>query len=172
MKVYLYNAISIDGYIATADDGTDWVSDTDWEIFSGAVKEKKAIIMGRRTYETSGDDFPYDCDLNVVMTRNKDLIESAKSPDKEWFTDKSPAEIIAEIEKRGFEECLIIGGGTINAAFLKEKLVNEITISVHPIILGQGIKLFEKEAFAISLKRISTKELAEDLVQIKYQVTY
>lgn len=170
MKVYLYNAISIDGYIAKPDDNTDWVCDTDWGVFSKLVKEKRVIIMGRRTKEASGEDFPYDCELNVVMTRNEKLLTEHNKVSKVWFTDKSPKDVIMELESRGYKECLIIGGGKANASFLEAGLINEIILSIHPVILGKGVKLFEGQAVDISLKRLSVKELGEGLVQIRYKV--
>lgn len=172
MKVSLYNAVSIDGFIARSDDDTNWVSDTDWAIFSKLVKEKRAIIMGRKTYEVSGEDFPYECDLNVVMTKNEELLKKGSESDRVLFSSDAPADVIQELEKRGFEECLIIGGGRTNAAFLKEKLVNEVIIDIHPIILGEGIKIFEGSKFDITLERLSTEEHKEGLVQITYRVNY
>ena len=74
MKVTIYNAISIDGYIATQDQQTDWVSETDWKQFNDLVKKSEVIVMGRNTYQTS-DIFPYDCELNIVMT-SQNLLNS------------------------------------------------------------------------------------------------
>ncbi len=115
MKVTQYNAISVDGFIDDSNNDSSWVSESDWKEFTRYVKEKKAIIMGRKTYEAGLDIFPYDCELNVVMTRNKELITSMQGKENVWFTDNNPQEILQELEKRGFEECLVIGGGEVNA---------------------------------------------------------
>jgi len=169
MKVTLYNAISIDGFIARSDHKTDWVSDTDWEIFTKLVKSKKAIVMGRKTWETSKEDFPYNCELNIVMTRNKKLIAAQTQNDPILFTNLDSKEVIEEVEKRGYSELLIIGGGKLNSSFLKANLIDEIIIDIHPTILGKGVKLFGDQEFDINLKRTKVTQLEEGLVQIVYQ---
>lgn len=161
-------ATSIDGFVARINDDTSWVSDTDWGIFSQMVKDAGCIVMGRRTYEVSADDFPYECDLNIVMTKSKK--HHVKSNEKVLFTDLEVKDIIAHAESRGFQQLLIIGGGTINAEFLKNNLIDEVFISVHPKILGNGIKLFNQGEFDINLNRIGVKVLDEGLVQLHYKV--
>lgn len=170
MKVIIYNAISVDGFIARDNDDTDWVCDTDWKIFSRIVKSSKAIVMGRKTYQTSGEDFPYDCDLNVVMTKNKKLVKKSKPRDGIVFRTKKLENVIEEVEKKGFKKLLIIGGGKLNGSFLKKNLVDEIIVDIHPIILGKGIKLFQGEEYDKQLKRVNVRTHNEGLVQVKYKV--
>ena len=167
MKITLYMAISIDGYVAGKNDDTSWVSSTDWDNFRKLVKDSRCVVMGRRTYEESGDDFPYDCELNVVMTTNNSLTSTDK---RVLFTDKNPNWIIEFVKRKGFNTLLIIGGGKTNASFLKEQLIDEIIVSVHPIILGEGIKLFEKLKNLVNLELLGNKQLDEGLVQLHYKV--
>lgn len=170
MKATQYNAISIDGFIDDHKGSSDWVSDVDWAEFARYIKEKKAIIMGRKTYEVGIESFPYDCELNIVMTRDDALIESMKDKDKILFTNKSPKEIIKLLDDKGFEECLVIGGGDINAQFLTQGLIDEIVLSIHPLVLGKGLKIFQGDAQSSTLERVSTKELDEGLLQAIYKV--
>lgn len=168
MKVTIYNAISIDGYIATQDQQTDWVSETDWKQFNDLVKKSEVIVMGRNTYQTS-DIFPYDCELNIVMTSQKDFLNSNKHTNT-IFTNKTPKQVVKLVEKLGYKQLLIIGGGKLNASFIKEGLVDEVIVDIHPIILGAGVKLFEAENLNVKLKKIDTTELKEGLVTIKYKI--
>lgn len=170
MKVTQYNAISIDGFIDDIDGSSDWVSDADWTEFARYIKEKKAIIMGRKTYEVGIESFPYDCDLNVVMTRDKTLIDTMQDKEKSLFTNQSPEEIIKLLKEKGFKECLVIGGGDINSQFLSKGLIDEIVLSIHPLVLGKGLKIFEGRAQSSTLERISIQELDEGLVQTIYKV--
>jgi dihydrofolate reductase len=170
MKVSLYNAISIDGFIANKKDDTSWVSETDWGEFSRIVKEKRAIIMGRKTFEHAHDDFPFECDLNIVVTKDKKLISQHNEDEGVWFTNKSPKEILKELEKNGYEECLLIGGGVCNALFLDAGLIDEVIVSVHPLILGDGVRLFESKSTKVKLEKKSVKELDEGLLQVVYKV--
>lgn len=168
MKVTLYMAISADGFIAKKDDDTDWVSDTDWKFFSKMVKDSGCIVMGRRTYEVSSEDFPYDCDLNIVLTSNKKL--HSKSNGKALFTNKTPKELMKFVKNKGFNKLLVIGGGKLNTSFLKAGLIDEIYLSVHPLILGEGIKLFEGGEVFKKLKLVGVKKLKEGLVQLHYKL--
>lgn len=167
MKVTLYNAISVDGYLARRDGDTNWVADADWKVFSNLVKENGCIVMGRKTMDTSGDDFPYDCDLNIVMTRGKNLV---KEGEKIIITNKLPREVVELAKSKGFDKLLIIGGGEVNMSFIKEGLVDEVIVSVHPNIFGDGIRLFEGGEVDINLKFLGMKQVGEELVQIRYMV--
>ena len=160
-------ATSIDGYVATKNDDTSWVSSTDWDNFRNLVKKSRCILMERRTYEESGDDFPYDCELNIVMTSDISLTSRDK---RVQFTGKKPRQIIDFVKRKKFDTLLIIGGGKTNGSFIKEQLIDEIIVSVHPIILGNGIKLFEDMEKQVMLELTSQKKLNEGLVQLHYKV--
>src|SRR5256885_5834034 len=136
MKVVLYMATSINGYIAKADDNTDWLSPEDNASFENICREFGNIILGRRSYETLKEDvpFPFFDVFSVVVTRQKikNLWE-----EKALFTDKSPKEIIEVLHNKGFENILLGGGGKTNAAFMKSGLVDEIYFDVEPIVFGR-----------------------------------
>jgi len=167
MKVILYAAISIDGYIAKLDDNTDWVCDTDWGVFSKMVKDVGCIVMGRKTYEVSGEDFPYDCKLNIVLTSDSGLKSESENV---LFTNADLKEVIRLVEEKGFNEVLIIGGGQANGSFLESGLVDEIYLSVHPIVLGKGIKIFNMNEQEVNLELLDINKLEEDLVHLHYRV--
>ncbi|MDQ3098233.1 MAG: dihydrofolate reductase [bacterium] len=84
MKVILYMATSADGYIAGKNDDTSWVSSADWDNFRIMIKNIGVIVMGKRTYEESGEDFPYEGALNIVMTHDQALL---KETENVIFTD-------------------------------------------------------------------------------------
>ena len=167
MKLTLYMAISIDGHIAKADHSTDWVSDTDWKQFGNYFNNSDAVIMGRKTYEVSEDDFPYGKSLNIVLTQNKAL---HKENEQTWFTDSSPKEILKVLEKKELSNILLIGGGITNSHFLDNNLIDELVLSVHPIILGTGIKIFENEKFEKNLELTDIKKFDKGLVHLIYKV--
>jgi len=81
------------------------------------------IVMGRRTYEASGKDFPYNCKLNIVITSDKALLQKRET--ESLFTNFCSKEIIKLAKDRGFTKLLIIGGGKTNASFLREGLIDD-----------------------------------------------
>lgn len=167
MQITLYMAISVNGYIAKKDHNTDWVCESDWAQLSEFLSQSDAVIMGRKTYEVSGQDFPYGEILNVVLTKNKTLISETE---KVIFTDKPLPKLIEYLKSKGIKKLLIIGGGITNTEFLNANLIDYLVLSVHPIILGQGISLFANTDIDKKLSLIETKKLDEDLVQLKYRV--
>lgn len=173
MKVTLYMATTIDGFIATYSDDSSWVSEVDWPYFQKFIKSNEVILMGRKTYEKGIEEkvFPYEGALNIVVTSNKKLLKR-KPNKKELFTNKTPKELIEYLKEKGYKNIGIIGGGRFNGSMLKEKFINEIYIDVHPLILGSGIKLFENFEEFVKLKLLDTKKLFQDLLVLHYKVLY
>ena len=169
MKVILYMATSINGLITQGRDDSDWVAKSDWNEFDKLMKSCGIMVMGRRTYEIFGDDFPCEGAVNVVMTSNKKLLKQ-KTPDNVIFTDKSPQEVIKMVGEKGFDNLMLIGGMALNTSFLKDNLVDEIWLSVHPLLIGKGLGVMDRLPLFRKLKKLGIKELDEDLIQLRYEV--
>lgn len=167
MKVTLYMAISIDGFIAKRDGDSDWVSPVDSANFEQKIKEKGCVIVGRRTFDQyQGELYPVKDVTNIVLTSGP----SPKAEIDNVIYAQSPSDAIKLAQTKGHDKALLIGGGITNGLFLKEGLVDEVFLSVHPLILGNGIKLFEDIETDIKLKFLDQKELGEGLTQLHYQV--
>ncbi|MFC1622035.1 dihydrofolate reductase family protein [Patescibacteria group bacterium] len=167
MKLTLYMAISVDGKITRGETDSDWVSETDWDQFYQYVTGSDAVIMGRKTMDQfEGDDFPMKGPVNIVLTRNKNLHNETET---EIISDRSPKEIMALAKEKGWENLLLIGGEDINGQFLEENLIDEMVLSVHPLIIGEGLTLFSKDVSA-DLERLGTTELEDGLIQVRYKV--
>ena len=137
MKVTLYMATSIDGFVAKKDGDSDWVSEIDSVNFENQMKEKGCIIVGNRTFEQYQDElYPVEGIANIVLT-NDNRKESKFS---NVFFVNSPQKAIQKAILLKHTKALLICGGTTNGLFLKENLIDEIILSVHPLILGDGIK--------------------------------
>lgn len=168
MKVILYMAISVNGYITSGKDNSDWVSKEDWNEFDKLKRECGVMVMGKNTFQQFQDDFPQEGALNIVMTHDRSLLE--KKIDNVFFTDKNPKELIKWVAEQGFKQLMIIGGMTLNTSFVKENLVDEIWLSVHPIMIGSGKTVIDKFEMFKKLTFIGSKELSEGLVQLRYRI--
>ncbi|OGM11384.1 hypothetical protein A2Z22_01210 [Candidatus Woesebacteria bacterium RBG_16_34_12] len=167
MKITLYMAISVDGYIAKKDGDSDWISEDDNENFEEEIGKRGCIIVGRKTFDQfKGDLYPIEGVTNIILTTN----QKEKKEDRNVFFACSPQEAVEIAKKQGHKEVLLIGGGTTNRLFLKENLIDEVILSVHPLILGDGIKLFDGGSFDVGLELIGVNKLEEDLVQLRYKV--
>ena len=109
MKTILYMATSINGYITNGDNDSDWVTKTDWKQFDKLLRVSGVIVMGKHTFEQFGEDFPVNGAFNIVMTHDPQLLKNS-IPNKALFTDKSPKEVLALVEKKGFTQMMLIGG--------------------------------------------------------------
>jgi dihydrofolate reductase len=167
MRVILYMAPTVNGFIAKQNDDTSFVTERDWKSFLAMVKKLGHVVIGRRTYEVTSPDEFVKSSLYVVMTHKKSL---KKNTPKVIFTDKSPRKILKMLNDMGFGKILIAGGGNLNSAFMKEKLIDEFYLDIEPTVLGKGIKLFAEEDFEAKLKLIGTKKISPNEIQLHYKV--
>ena len=167
MQITLYIAPSIDGYIATSDKDSEWVSPVCGESFMQTINDYGCIILGSHTYDQyMGEMYPVKDVLNIVVSSDT----NRQSSDPYLVFAPSPSAAISLAQSHGHTKALLIGGGTVNAAFLKESLIDDIILDIHPLILGKGIKEYENIEKMVHLRRTSVKPMDDDLVQIRYQI--
>lgn len=168
MKTTLIMAMTANGFVAGVNDDTDWVKDID-ALYKRTV-EAGTAIMGRRTYDEciKYNAFPYKGAVNVVMTHDKTLL--AKSSGDVIFTDATPSGVLKLLEQKGFDHALVIGGGHVNGSFLKERLIDEIILDIHPMVMAKGIRLFESDFPYQQLELISYNKLNDQILQVTYKV--
>ncbi len=165
MKVILLMAVTADGIIARNHSQIiDWTCKEDKEYFVHITKKAGVMIMGSNTFDMIGKALPER--KNIVMTRDK----TRKSHNKDLiFTHNPPDLIIKELHSQGFQSAVLIGGSIINSLFLQENLIDEIHVTIVPILFGQGLSLFDK-SFDTKLELIGMGKLANDHVLLKYNV--
>ncbi len=164
MKVILYMAISADGFIATKSGNSDWVSDIDIPIFEKKIKDIGCIVLGGNTYrQFKGQIYPVKDVLNIIVS-------SEPNDDADVIFVKSPEEAIKVAESNKFKELLLVGGGTLNGSFLKSGLIDEFFVDMHPLILGDGIKLFEGYDGNLNLEKIDFEDLDKGQILLHYKV--
>ena len=165
MKVGLYLASSLNGFITRGIDDSDWVDD--WEIFTSKIKEYRCIVMGRKTYESAEKLFPYENALNIVLTSSAIVSTDER---KYVFLKAKPQEVIKYVQDKGFDQILLIGGTDTVTDFLSQNLVNDIFITFHPYLFGNGKKIFNDiPNFETKLKLVSSTQLKPGLLTLHYQ---
>lgn len=169
MKTILYMAITADGFIAKENDDTSFVSDTEWQSFQSMVQRTRNLVVGKRTYEVMKreDGFSGLEDARVVV------VSADNHPElfgKNHSVVGSPQEALVLLEKEGFFEVLVAGGGMLNGSFMEQSLIDEIYLDVEPLILGKGIGLFGGKKLVSRLELLDTRKLSEDEVQLHYRV--
>ncbi len=168
MKVTLMMVMTADGFIAknANQTSTDWTSSADKKIFIERTKTAGVIIMGLTTYKTINSPLPNR--LNLIMTRNPQLEKDI--PGKLEYTKSTPNEILQDLESRGFKEVILGGGTTINTLFLQAGLVDEIQITIEPILFGGGLTLFKDLDLNCSLELLENKNLGQGVINLRYKI--
>jgi len=173
-KIKLYIAISLNGKIAKADGSVDWLEsipnpDKIDHGYSDFYKTIGTTIQGNKTYNqilSWGIDFPYADKKNYVFTRKKGL-ENTEYVD---FISENHIDFVKQLKKKKGKDIWAIGGGQLNTMLLNENLIDEIQVFVMPIILTDGIELFENLPKETKLKLIETKSYSTGTIELKYKV--
>jgi dihydrofolate reductase len=162
IRTFIVAAMTADGFIARDNSvpSTAWTSKVDKKRFSELSKRAGVVIMGSVTYETIGKPLPGR--VNIVYVLGDKKYEGAET------TTKSPAELIADLEKRGFKEVAICGGSTIYTMFMKSGLVDTLYLTMEPVIFGSGTRLF-KEPIDAKLELVSSEKV-ENSTLLEYKV--
>jgi dihydrofolate reductase len=169
--VTLYIATSLDGYIARADGGIDWLDavqrpDTDYG-YHAFYDTIEAVLLGRKTYELaeSFGEWPYPGKPSYVFTRQR--LTSTRND--VFFTAAEPAALVRELNDRGLKRLWLVGGGELVAAFQRERLIDEYIVSIIPVSLGNGIPLFPPPGQELPLELTGCERFPSGLVQLRYQ---
>lgn len=170
-KVILYIASSLDGYIAKPNDDLSFLSivQQDGEDYGYAdfVKSVDTVILGRKTYDwvmTQVPEFPHADKNSFIITRT-----SRPSVGKTSFYTDNLKDLILKLKSEQGKNIFIDGGAEIVNELLKENLIDEFIISIIPILVGSGTKLFKDGRPEQKLELISTKQFDKGLTQLHYK---
>lgn len=176
MKVSVYIATSIDGFIARENGSIDWLDGYDgvdenedygYQEFIASID---AIVMGRNTFEkvlTLGD-WPYGARRVVVLSNHTVSIPPKIKPYVE-ASGATPTSLLADLQQQGVRHVYLDGGKTIQS-FIKNGLVHELIITRIPRLIGCGLPLFGALKQDVSLNHVSTRSFSNGLVQSKYRI--
>lgn len=169
-KVSVYIASSIDGYIARKDGGLDWLEyghsgDEDYG-FKAFYNSINAIIMGRNTYEVVAgfEKWPYENKRVIVLSQSLTKIGNGA----ELFSGELPL-LLEKLHNENIRHVWVDGGITVSR-FLAAGLVDEMTVSVIAMLLGNGIPLFSAFGCEHKCRLLSSQSYPSGLVQSKYEV--
>ena len=168
-KISIYIATSIDGYIARKDGSLDWldrIADVNEDYrFKKPLNSIDALIIGRKTYEvatTVADPYP---GKRVIVLSN--TLNSVRKDMELYRGDLT--QLASQLHSEGIKHIWIDGGITISQ-FLHLQMVDHMTLSVVPIILGDGIPLFNVVGKEISCRLTSSQSYPSGLVQLNYKI--
>lgn len=171
-KVKYTLASSLDNFIAREDGSVDWLSIKGVEMsdFGESFKSFDAVLMGRKTYEFAHSQGmgAYPKMKNYVFSRT--LKESSNKRVK--IVSKNACEFVRKLKEMNGKDIWLCGGGKLAASLLAENLIDEIDLTVYPVLLGSGIPFFSEINRQIDLELADSKSYKNGLVSLSYRVKH
>jgi len=172
MRASVFIATSLDGFIAREDGALDWLPAGGGEPhgYDEFIAGVDAIVIGRKTFETvlSFDTWPYGTKPVVVLSSRPSALRAPDGAVCDMMAG-TPPEVVARLSARGFEHLYVDGGVTIQG-FLEAGLIQRLTITRIPVLLGRGIPLFGPLPHDVRLEHVGTRSYPSGLVQSEYFV--
>ncbi|MGW6282908.1 dihydrofolate reductase family protein [Kribbella sp. NPDC055071] len=166
----VFIAVSLDGYIARPDGSIDWLTeraahagDTGYDEFMASID---TVVLGRNTYETAltFDVWPYDGKHVEVLSTTL-----APDADERILVHRTLDALVETLNDRGAQR-VYADGATVIHTFLEANLLNELTITTAPVLLGAGIPLFTTLRAEIPLTHNATRTLKAGFTQSDYTI--
>ena len=163
-EVILYIAISLDGYIADSKGSVDWISGQDesaemGDTFTPFFSCVDTVIMGSKTYhqvvnELSPDRWPYEGALTYVMTHHPDNDDTENI----IFKNMDVCRLVEELKQQPGKNIWICGGAEIAGQLITNNQIDVYHLAMIPVLLGNGIRLFNATYRRINLEMVETKK--------------
>jgi len=180
-RVTIHMAMSVDGFIARKDGSVDWMETSD-EFADGETMDPESVaafletidcyVMGSRTYETalrfekqglgwSYGDKPVFVLTTRTLPRTRDTVE---------FYSGDLAQLVTERLRPAFRRIWFVGGGMVSGECLRLGLADEVSYSILPILIGDGIPFFDGLDRDVALHLAEVKGHKSGMVELRYEV--
>ena len=177
-KVKYIVANSLDNFIARKDSAVDWLfmDGTDYGM-GDFFKSIDAVLLGRKTYEFALSQNPQPKKKSKKSKSNsgmKSYVFSRTlklSPDDEaQVVSENAGAFVRSMKMEEGRDIWLMGGGELVRSLLLENVVDEISLNIHPLLLGSGIPLFPEIGKQIDLELIYSKVHKNGCIQVTYLV--
>jgi dihydrofolate reductase len=180
-RVTIHMAASLDGFIARKDGRVDWMETAD-EFAAGEaldpvfveafLKTIDCYVMGSRTYETAldfearGFGWSYGDKPTIVLTQRT----LPRTRDTVSFHNGDIAQLVNEKLRPTFPSIWFVGGGAVCGECLRLGLADEIRYSILPVLIGDGIRFFDRLDKDVALHLVEVKAYKSGMVGLHYEV--
>lgn len=172
MTVSVFVGTSLDGFIARRSGSFDFLPEGGGEPhgYTEFMATVDAVVMGRNTWDVvlGLGAWPFAGKRVVVLSSRPVELSAAGKHAVEQMSG-SPAEIVAKLAATGAHHLYVDGGITVQR-FLQAGLVDRITITRVPVLIGEGIPLFGVVPRDVPLRHVATRQYASGLVKSEYEV--
>ena len=173
-QIQLFIAQTIDGFIAREDGSLDWLlglpnpNQIDHG-YNELINGVDMIIMGRKTYEellALVEEWPYPNYKTYVVTGDQ---EYRVTTEQTFLLHQIDRETIEKLKSESTKNIWLVGGGMLITQFLNLDAIDEMTLSVIPVILGKGIRLFPNVPKETTFTLIKSESFETGVVNLVYR---
>ena len=167
--VSVFLGISIDGCIAGENGDLSWLAELAPDSpeatgYAALMAQVDTLLIGRSTYDAvlGFEPWPY-AGKRVVVLSHRDFTPRHGEQRREG----SVREVLAALAAEGCRHVYLDGGAVIRAG-LREGVIDSLTLSVLPVVLGKGVRLFEDGLPRSDWRLEGTRQLSSGVVQLRY----
>ncbi|MFA6121147.1 MAG: dihydrofolate reductase family protein [Sideroxydans sp.] len=187
-KIVSFVHLSLDGFVASAEGGLDWVSITEelFDYVGQRIQQTDTALYGRVTYQMMEAYWPtaaaqpnaskHDHEHSRWYKTARKVVLSKTLADKNDNNTKiirdHLSDEIAQLKQGTGSEILVFGSPSATHALMAENLIDEYWIFLNPVLLGQGIPLFKNIQDRTKLKLVTSKTFASGVVCLQYEVRH
>jgi len=174
-RLLLNLTTSLDGFIADSDEGIEWIQPSPDQTaeyppdYLELMESVDALVMGRATYELSlripGGTEVFAGKAAYVITSRSDLEPRAGVE----FVDRDPASFVRDLKQTTGGTIWLFGGGRLATALSAAGLIDDYLIVLQPVLLGDGIRLWQDGSTRQGLELTHTREWPGGLVELRYR---
>ncbi len=175
----VFIATSLDGFIARENGAIDWLDRANATVSPGEdcgyaefMAGIDALVIGRKTFEVvcAFPEWPFGAKPVIVLSRSLSRLP-ANLPSSVTLSSLQPAALVAQLGTKGFRRLYVDGGLTIQS-FLADGLIDDITLTTIPVLLGSGKPLFGRLSNDVALRHLSIRAFEFGFVQSQYRVLH
>jgi dihydrofolate reductase len=174
-KINAWLFVSLDGVTEAPE---KWVSGDD-EMFAAQeadYAESDALLLGRRTYEVFAASWPQrgsEVTNADWMNNTHKYVASTTLESPEWnnttVIEGDVAEALTRLKQEEGMNILVNGSATLVRSLLRDNLLDELRLFVHPIVLGSGERLFDDGGDQVALKLAESQPFSNGVISLTYQ---
>jgi dihydrofolate reductase len=173
MKTVVIAVISLDGCITRHDvpGAQGWASPEDQAHFRSACAPCDVRIFGSGTYIPDRESMRGSARPGVrriILTSDPERFHDDAIPGQLEFTAEAPHALVARLAGEGHLRCAVLGGGKVYGSFLQSGLVDEIELSVEPVVFGSGTRFAGSEPIEQNFRFVSIDKLNESTLLLRY----
>jgi dihydrofolate reductase len=177
-RVGAWELVSLDGIMEGPENWAFSYSNEEMgEASASGMARSDTLLLGRVTYEHMAAYWPNQPGgtpmVDYINSVPKIVVSATLEEPLEWNNSTviggNAAEEIAKLKRRPGKNITILGSGALVRSLLRDGLLDELRLMVHPVILGGGKRLFEDEEDRKALKLVDSHTFATGVVYLTYR---